>query len=390
MAHRRRPQGHGEAVVIEPIPYGRQSIDQSDIDAVVAALSSDFLTTGPAVDRFEVDLAAHVGAPAVAVSSGTAALHSAYAAAGVGPGTHVVTSPLTFVATASVALHLGAQVAFCDIEDDYLTLDPAELEPLMGDTTSVVAPVDFAGHPADVDPIRSIAAESGAVVVSDASHSIGGTYRGRPIGSVADLTTFSFHPVKTVTTGEGGAVSGTDETLLERVRRFRNHGLVSHPSLLQRHDEGAWHREVPEIGLNYRMPDVLAALGSSQLRRLDGFVEARRRLARRYHAMLAGIEGIRLPGTADWAEPAWHLYAIRVLGGRRRRVYDAMHRAGVRVQVHYLPVHLHPAFEDLGFKEGMYPIAEKAYRELLSLPLYPDLTDAQQDRVVEALVAALR
>lgn len=368
------------------IPYGRQWIDDDDVQAVTAALISDFLTTGPAVEAFESALSGHAGGvPVVAVSSGTAALHAAYAAAGVGPGKDVLTSPMTFAATATAALHLGARVEFADVEEETLTLDPAAAADAMRPGIRVVTAVDFGGHPAAMDEINVVAAGAGATVVQDAAHSFGGSYRGTPIGACADLTTLSFHPVKTITTAEGGAVAVGDPDLLEGVRRFRNHGLVRDPATLERPDEGGWHQEIHSLGLNYRLPDVLAALGSSQLRKLDTFAQRRVALVERYRAGLSDCPGIRLPVTRPEAEPVWHLFAVRVLEGRRREVYEQLRQQGIGTQVHYLPVHRQPLFERLGYRRGLCPVAERAYQELLSLPLYPALSDAQQDRVIAAL-----
>lgn len=373
----------------ESIPYGRQSIDEADVAVVVDVLRSHWLTTGPAVDQFEAALERAVGAPCVAVNSGTAALHAAYAAGGVGSGTTVVTSPMTFAATATAALHLGAKVVFADVSDDTLNLDPEAAAEAVTPDTRVVTAVDFAGHPAELDELRQVAHRAGALLVEDAAHSIGARYRGRSVGSIADLTTFSFHPVKTITTGEGGAVAGDDGSLLDAVRQFRSHGLVRDRSELRQPDEGGWHQEVQALGLNYRMPDVLAALGCSQLRKLRAFVDRRAVLVDRYRALLADIDGVRLPIQRDAVDPAWHLFVVRVLGGRRREVFERMRAAGVGVQVHYLPVYRHPLFVELGYPPGACPVAEAAYAELLSLPLFPALTESQQDRVAESLQAAL-
>lgn len=372
------------------IPYGRQSIDQTDIDAVTSVLRSDWLTTGPAVGEFEHALGAVTGAPAVAVANGTAALHCAYVAAGIDASADVVTTPMTFVATAATAMTLGATVTFADVSDDTLNLDPAAAEAAMSNRTRAVGAVDFAGHPADLDRLRTIAHAHDALLIEDAAHAIGGSYRDRPIGAVADLTTFSFHPVKTITTGEGGAVTSPDPGLLATAKRFRSHGLTRDPQELRYPETGGWHQEVQHLGLNYRMSDILAALGTSQLRRLPAFIDRRSALVARYNRLLADIDGLRLPAQRDDVSPAWHLFAVRITEGRRREVYDAMHRAQIGVQVHYIPVHRHPVFEDAGYRQGMCPVAEQAYEELLSLPLYPDLTDAQQDRVVTELSAALQ
>jgi dTDP-4-amino-4,6-dideoxygalactose transaminase len=367
------------------LPYGRQSIDQSDVEAVVAALGSDWLTTGPRVARFEKDIEAVAGAPAVSVTNGTTALHTAYAAAGVGPGDEVVVTPMTFVATASSAAVLGAEVIFADVEDDTANLDPAAVEAVVTSRTRAIGAVDYAGHPADYDALRKISERAGAVLVGDAAHAIGSTDHGRPVGTLADLTTFSFFPTKNLTTAEGGAVASIRPDLLERARTFRHIGMVRGPEKLRRPDEGGWFYEVHEFGNNYRLPDLLCALGSSQLRRLAEFKATRQRLTARYDELLADVPGLRLPIQREGVDPMRHLYPVRVLDGRRREVYDRMREAGIGVQVNYIPVYWHPVFEDLGYRRGMCPVAEAFYAQELSLPLFVDLTDADQDRVVEAL-----
>ncbi|MER5422459.1 DegT/DnrJ/EryC1/StrS family aminotransferase [Streptosporangium roseum] len=372
------------------LPYGRQSIDERDIEGVLGVLTGDWLTTGPAVGAFEAELAAWTGGvPCVSVTSGTAALHTAYAAAGIGPGDEVVTSPITFVATAATAAMLGARVVFADVEEDTANLDPAAVEAVTGPRTRAVTAVDYAGHPAEYEALREIAARAGAVVVGDAAHSVGSSYRGRPVGALADLTTFSFFPTKTITTAEGGAVATADEELLRRARRFRNHGLVRDPEEQREPDEGDWHQEVHAFGLNYRLPDVLCALGVSQVRRLGEFKARRARLVARYNEALSGLAGLRLPARRPHVDPAWHLYAVGVLDGRRREVYERMRQSGIGVQVNYLPAYRHPVFADMGYRRGMCPAAEEFYARQLSLPLFPDLTDSDQDRVIEALHAIL-
>lgn len=373
------------------LPYGRQSIDEADVQAVTAVLRGDWLTTGPAVDGFEAALAARAGGvPCAVVTSGTAALHTAYAAAGIGPGDEVITSPMTFVATASGAALLGAKVAFADVEEDTANLDADAVAAAVSPSTRVVAAVDYAGHPAEYDTLSAVAQRAGALLLADAAHSIGSTYRGRPVGGLADLTTFSFFPTKNLTTAEGGAVATKDPRLLQRARTFRNIGLVRDRAVLRNTDEGGWHQEVHEFGVNYRLADVLCALGTSQLRRLDRFKERRARLVARYDELLADVPGLRLPARRPYVDPVWHLYPVRVLDGRRRHVYDELRAAGIGVQVNYVPVYWHPVFADLGYRRGMCPNAEAFYREELSLPLFPDLADADQDRVVESLRRALR
>lgn len=367
------------------LPYGRQSLDRSDVDAVVAALGSDWLTTGPRVAEFERDLEAVAGAPCVSVTSGTAALHVAYAAAGIGTGDEVVTSPMTFVATAATAVLQGATVVFADVEHDTANLDPGAAEAACTGRTRAVTAVDYAGHPAEYDQLRKVTDSIGATLIADAAHSIGSTYRGRPVGTLADLTTFSFFPTKNLTTAEGGAVATADAALLDRARRFRGQGLIRDPERLRHPHEGGWHQEVHDFGLNYRLPDVLCALGSAQLRRLDAFKARRAQLAARYDDALADVPGLRLPTRRAWADPLWHLYPVRVADSRRREAYDRMRAAGIGVQVNYLPVYRHPVFEDLGYRRGMCPVAEGFYAEQLSLPLFVGLTDSEQDRVVETL-----
>ncbi|WP_433793157.1 DegT/DnrJ/EryC1/StrS family aminotransferase [Actinoplanes sp. CA-252034] len=367
------------------LPYGRQSIDAGDVEAVVAALGSDWLTTGPRVARFEADIEAVAGAPAVTVTNGTTALHAAYAAAGVGPGDEVITTPMTFVATASGAAMLGAKVIFADIEEDTANLDPVAVEAVAGPRTRVITAVDYAGVPADYDRLRKITDGAGAILIADAAHSIGSTYRGRPVGTLADLTTFSFFPTKNLTTGEGGAVVSTRPELVQRLRDFRTVGSVRDPQRLRRTDEGGWYYEVQEFGLNYRLPDVLCALGSAQLRRLDDFKARRAHLTARYDESLADVPGLRPPAGRPDVDPMRHLYPVRILDGRRREVYDRLRAAGVGVQVNYIPVYWHPVFEDLGYRRGMCPVAEAFYAEELSLPLFYDLSDSDQDRVVDTL-----
>ncbi|MEV4656071.1 aminotransferase class I/II-fold pyridoxal phosphate-dependent enzyme [Micromonospora sp. NPDC049301] len=373
------------------LPYGRHSVTEDDIAAVAGVLRGDWLTTGPQVEAFEADLAGWTGGAGCAtVSNGTAALHVAYAAAGVGPGDEVIVPPMTFVATASSAVALGAKIVFADVEEGTFTLDPAAVAAATTSRTRVVSAVDYAGHPADYDALRTALGGHDALLLADAAHSIGASYKGRPVGSLADLTTLSFFPTKNLTTAEGGAVASPHPELLKRARRFRNIGLVRERDEQRWPDEGGWHQEVHEFGLNYRLPDVLCALGRSQLRRLGEFLIRRDQLVARYDEALADLPGIRLPVRREWARPAWHLYPIRVLDGRRREVYDRMRAAGIGVQVNYIPVHWHPAFADLGYRRGSCPVAESFYSQQLSLPLYPGLSDADQDRVIDALATALR
>jgi perosamine synthetase len=373
------------------LPYGRQSVSEDDIAAVAEVLRGDWLTTGPAVAAFEDELERWTGGvPCVSVTSGTAALHVAYAAAGVGPGDEVIVSPMTFVATASGAALHGAKVVFADVEEDTANLDVDAAAAALTPATKVIAAVDYAGHPAEYDPLRAVAEGAGALLLADAAHSIGSTYKGRPVGQLADLTTFSFFPTKNLTTAEGGAVAAADPTLLDRARRFRTIGLVREPDRLRYPDEGPWHQEVHAFGLNYRLPDVLCALGVSQLRRLDWFRRRRAEIVARYDALLAGVPGLQLPTTRSYVAAIRHLYPVRVLDGRRKEVFTQMRANGIGVQVNYIPVYWHPVFEDLGYRRGMCPNAEAFYAEELSLPIFPDLAERDQDRVVETLLTIMR
>lgn len=373
------------------LPYGRQSIDDDDIAAVVEALRSDFLTTGPRVADFEAALADATGARFVAtVNSGTAALHAAYRAVGVQPDDEVVMPALTFAATANAALYLGARPVFADVDRETGTLDPESVERVITRRTRAIVAVDYAGHPADYDVLRDIATRRGLALVDDAAHSLGATDRGRKIGELADVATLSFHPVKHVTTGEGGAVISRDPDVHRSVMEFRSHGMVREENRL-RHKEGPWYHEMQGLGFNYRLTDLQCALGVSQLRKLPRFLERRRQIAARYDRDLAGLELFEIPRRRPGVEPAWHLYVLRVDGDPAKRArkralaYEALRRRGIGVQVHYLPVYRHPYYEDLGYPAGLCPVAEEFYSRAISIPIFPAMTEAEVDRVVEAV-----
>ncbi len=371
------------------IPYGRQSVNHQDIDAVSEVLMGDWLTTGPTVKKFEAAVAEAAGAPfCVSVTSGTAALHCAYAALGLGPGDEIITPPMTFVATQATAALLGAEVKFADVLQGTGLIDPGQVARAVTDRTKAIVAVDYAGQPADIPALREIADGCGAYLIEDAAHSIGTTVGGRPVGSTADLTTFSFFPTKNITTAEGGAIVGSNLKLMDRVRAFHNHGLVRDRTFQDWPDEGAWHQEVHEFGLNYRLPDVLAALGLSQLQRLSEFRERRQAIVDRYDRAFDGLPGLdvleRVPDTATF----WHLYPLRVPAPRRREVFDFLRAHSIGVQVNYLPAHLHPAFREQGYGWGDFPVAEEFYRREISLPIYADLSVEDQGRVIEAVVNA--
>ena len=383
------------------IPYGRQSITEQDIAAVTAVLQSDFLTQGPAVPAFEAAVRDQVGAKhAVAVNSATSALHIACLALGVGPGDRVWTSAVTFVASANCALYCGATVDFVDIDPATYNMSTARLRDKLvqaridGTLPKVVIPVHLAGQSCDMAAISALAEEYGFAVIEDASHAIGADHEGRPVGDCrySTATVFSFHPVKIITTAEGGLVTTNDPALAQRLELLRSHGITRDPALMRSEPEGPWYYEQIDLGFNYRMTDLQAALGVSQMARLDAFVAERRRLAARYDTLLAD-----LPLTLPWQDPAtasaWHLYVIRIDAARvswsHREVFDRLRARGIGVNLHYMPVYLQPHYRDLGFAPGHCPEAEAYYASAISIPLYADLTDAGQDSVVAALREAL-
>lgn len=366
---------------MEPIPYGRQSVDAADVERVTDVLTGDWLTQGPAVTAFEEAVAELCDVPhAVAFSSGTAALHGAAFAAGTGPGDTLLTSALTFAASANCGVYLGAEPAFADIDPATLNMSA---ETAAAVPARVVVPVDFAGLPAPIAEIRAAVGEEVALI-EDAAHSLGARHPdGRPVGCCdhADLATFSFHPVKPVTSCEGGMVTTRSDERAELLRRFRSHGFAREG--LRRNDQGAWYHEQVDLGFNYRLSDVHSALGLSQLKRLDEFIERRNEIAQRYRDGLDGV--VELPPAApEGGLHGYHLFVIR--HPERRRLYDALREQGILVQVHYLPVYWHPYYMDrYGFEEGLCPEAERYYETCLSLPCFPALSDADQDRVIEAV-----
>ena len=368
------------------IPYGRQWVDDEDIAAVAAVLRSDYLTTGPAVEAFEHGLEAVTGAArAVAVNSGTSALHAMYFAAGIGFGDEVITTPLTFAATANAALYLGATVRFADVEPDTGNIDPGAVEAMIGPQTRAVVAVDYTGHPADYDALSAVTEPRGVTLLADAAHSLGATYRGRSVGRLADASELSFHPVKPITTGEGGAVVTDDAALADRAARFRTHGITRDPSVMER-DEGGWYYEQHDLGFNYRMTDLHAALGTSQLRRLDDFLARRRTIAATYLEQLADIDSLTLPTVRPDVEPGWHLFVVRVRDAARRRpFFNRLRELGLGVQVHYIPVHHHPFYRRLGFTVGSCPVAEDFSARAVSLPIFPLMSDDEVGRVVASV-----
>ncbi|MFH1585101.1 MAG: UDP-4-amino-4,6-dideoxy-N-acetyl-beta-L-altrosamine transaminase [Patescibacteria group bacterium] len=369
------------------LPYGRQLVDAEDVAAVKKVLRSDWLTQGPIVERFERAVAKYCASRyAIAVSSGTAALHAAYKAAGLGFGDEVVMSPLTFAATANAAVLCGVNPVFADIREETLNIDPAEAEKRITKKTKAIMAVDFAGNPCEYEKLLRIARKHKLLLLDDAAHSLGAVYRGRKVGGIADITTFSFHPVKVITTGEGGMVVTNKKEFAEEARRFRNHGIERIP------EKGGWYYEIAEPGLNYRIPDMQCALGLSQLRKLNGFLKRRRELARQYGKLLRGVQGLILPQEAQGARSAWHIYPVQIVGGavKRRKVFEELRRQGIGVQVHYMPLHLHSFYKKkFGYKKGDFPKAERYYEAAITLPLFPAMTDRDQKYVVNTLTKLL-
>ncbi|HME41965.1 MAG TPA: aminotransferase class I/II-fold pyridoxal phosphate-dependent enzyme [Syntrophorhabdales bacterium] len=418
------------------IPYSRQLIEQDDIEAVTRVLRSDFLTQGPAVEAFESALTSYTGAHyAVLFASGTAALHAAHFAAGIGAGDEVLTSPITFAATSNAALYLGATPVFVDVEPDTGNMDVASLEQAITPRAKAIVPVHYAGHPVDLKAISLVAKEFGLIVIEDACHALGAEYRtigaggrgpvaregpkdtilerldpeprtqdpkdGRSkIGSCtySDMTVFSFHPVKQITTGEGGAVLTNRSDFYEKLRLFRTHGITKDPSKFALQDrrpqtgaggaDGDWYYEMQALGFNYRISDLHAALGISQLRKLDRFVSRRREIAERYRRAYADNPWFAIPPERSYAKSSYHLYPIRLTNGlreKRYRIFAGLKKAGVGVQVHYLPVYLHPYYQKMGYKEGLCPAAEDFYQREISIPLYPGMDDQTVDTVIKTL-----
>lgn len=361
------------------IPYGRQSIDDDDIQAVTDILRSDWLTTGPAVERFEADLCAYTGARyGVAMSSGTATLHAAMFALNIGPGDEVIVTPMTFVASANCILYQGGTPVFADVDPDTLLLDPAAVEASITPRTKAIIAVDYAGQPCDWDALSAIADRHHLALVADGCHALGARYKGRAVGTLADITVFSFHPVKHITTGEGGMAVTDDERLATRMRHFRGHGITT--TAAEREKMGGWYYEMTELGYNYRITDFQCALGSSQLKKLDGWISKRNILARVYDAAFAGQTIIRPLKRHTDVMHAYHLYVVRI--SDRDDIFRSLRANDIGTNVHYVPVHLHPYYQRVvGTYEGMCPVAEAAYKEILTLPLWPGMTEADSQRI---------
>ena len=371
------------------IPYGRQSINQDDIDAVINALQGDFLTTGPLVEQFELALEKIVGAPTTVVTSGTAALHCAYAAIGIEPGDEIITPPITFIATQATAALMGAKIVFADIQSDTANIDPKAVEAVITPRTKAIIAVDYAGHPADIDELRVIADKHGIFLIEDAAHSIGSIYKNRTVGSIADITTFSFFPTKNLTTAEGGAVASIHPDLLLKAKRFSRQGLVRNPDEFIIRGEGPWHQEVHEFGLNYRLSDVLCALGISQIGRLNKFKTRKQEIVNLYRNEFSNFSELRLPTQRSYVDVNWHLFPLRINPQLRQSVYEQLRKNGIGVQINYLPAHWHPVFKKLGFSPDEFPESSKFYASEISLPLYYDLSDELVSFISKSMLESL-
>jgi UDP-4-amino-4,6-dideoxy-N-acetyl-beta-L-altrosamine transaminase len=384
---------HGGRPVRERmLPYGRQEVNEADIQSVVDVLRGDWLTNGPTVARFEQAFAEVVDARyAVAFSSGTAALHGAADAAEIGPGDEVITSPLTFLASANCILYCGGRPVFADVDSETLNLDPAAVEAALTPQTKVILPIHFAGLPCDMEVIHAIARSRNLTVIEDAAHALGARIGDRPVGGLSHLTTFSFHPVKHITTGEGGMVTTNEQALAERLRRFRNHGIDREV----RQRQTTWIQDMVAFGFNYRLTDMQSALGLSQLRRLDARLKRREEIAGRYHQAFAAMPEVTAAPTRRGTRHAWHIYPLRLNQERLRQdreaIFQALRAENIGVSVHYRPVHLHPYYrERLGTGPGQFPAAEAAFERLITLPLFPGMSDGDVGDVIAAVEKVIR
>ncbi len=374
------------------IPYGHQSIDQQDIDAVEKVLRTDWITQGPVVEKFEKSLASFVNAKYCAsVSSGTAALHLACLAADIGPGDEVIIPTLSFVASANCVLYCGAKPVFVDVYDDTLTINIEETQKKISKKTKAIIAVDFAGHPADWDKLKKLAKKHKLILIDDASHALGSSYRSKQIGSIADLTTFSFHPVKTITTGEVGAITTNNKNFYERLKRLRHHGIYKSDSLSKKY--GGWFYDIKDLGYNFRLTDIQAALGISQLAQIEKFIKKRRQIWQRYNKAFDKTHGLILPVEKDNYFCAWHIYPIRIISNKiaRKEFFDKLRRAGIGVQVHYIPIHLFNFYKrKFNYQNNNFPVAEKYYQQALTLPLFVGLRGKDQEYIIREVKEALR
>lgn len=369
------------------IPYGKQNIDDDDIQAVIDTLRSPFLTQGPRIEEFEQAIADYVGVKyTVSFCNGTAALHGACYAAGIGEADEVITSPITFAASANCVRYVGGTVVFADIDPVTYNIAPQEIRNKITAYTKAIIPVDFTGQSVDIDEIMTIAKEHNLVVIEDGAHSLGATYKGRKVGTTADMTMFSFHPVKPITTAEGGVIVTDNEDYYKKLLKFRSHGIE--PTAFAA-NQGGWYYEMTDLGYNYRMTDLQAALGVSQIKKLDAFIEKRREIAAKYNEAFKEIDGIKIPEQLANTGSGWHLYMVQLENADRKKVFDAMRAESIGVHVHYIPVYWHPYYQQLGYKKGLCPVAEAWYEMALTLPIFPDLKNEDIEKIIENLILNL-
>lgn len=376
------------------LPYGKQWIDEEDIQAVVDTLRGDFLTTGPAVDEFEQAIAKYVGARyAVSFSNGTAALHGACFAAGIGEGDEVITTPMTFAASANCVLYQKGTPVFADIDPTTYNLDPNAIEKAITPRTKAIIPVHFTGQPAAMQEIHRIAEQHDLVVIEDAAHALGATYQGKRIGALSDMTMFSFHPVKHITSGEGGIITTNDEVYYRKLLQFRTHGITKSAEQLVDH-HGPWYYEMQFLGFNYRMTDIQAVLGTSQLKKIERFIELRKYYVSLYNEAFRELSEITIPHQDESGESSWHLYIIRLnqnrLNGSRKELFEALLNENIGVNVHYIPVHWMPYYQELGYEKGICPHAETLYEDIITLPLFPAMTEEDVYDVIDAVKKVLK
>lgn len=372
------------------IPYGRQSINEQDIEAVVNVLKSEYLTTGPKIAEFERKVADYTGAKyAVAIANGTAALHAACYAAGIGKGDEVITTPITFAASSNCVLYCGGTPVFADINPETYNISPEDIERKITPKTKVIIAVHFTGQPCEMEQIHAIAHKYNLTVIEDGAHALGAEYQEKRVGTLSDMTTFSFHPVKHITTGEGGMILTDNPELYQRLKLFRTHGITREEELLTKND-GPWYYEQLDLGYNYRITDIQCALGVSQMDRLPEFLEKRKQIAKRYNEAFAANEQIQLPYQKEGCDNAWHLYVIRIKNGKRKEVFEKLRAAGIGVNVHYIPVYQHPYYRTHGYAEVTCPNAEEYYKECISLPMYPDLKEEEQEYVIKKVLEYVR
>lgn len=372
------------------LPYGRQTVNNDDIDLVVEVLKGDYLTTGPYLKEFEENIAKYVGAKyAVAVANGTAALHIACLVAGIEKGDEVIVSPMTFAASANCVLYCGGTPVFVDIDPKTYNIDPKKIEERINSNTKAIIPVDFAGQSVDMDKIKSIADKHNLIVIEDAAHALGSEYKGVKVGSQADMAEFSFHPVKPITTAEGGIITTNSEDLYKKMLLFRAHGITRDSELLEE-SHGPWYYEQQFLGYNYRLTDVQSALGTSQLSRIEEFIKRRREVVQQYNSALENLNEIVTPFQAEYSNSGWHIYVVKIrpelLNGTRKEIFEALQAENIGVNVHYLPVYLHPYYKRLGYDKGLCPIAEDLYENIITLPLFPSMTNKDVEDVIDAVI----